>query len=167
MRLRKERPSDHAAVAALLEAAFGQPDEAQIVAELRRSARPLISMVATEEDAVVGHILFSPVTLPDHPALILMGLGPMGVLPDAQGRGIGQALVTAGLDECHRVGVGAVVVLGYKEYYPKFGFRPASRFGLSCEYDVPDEVFMAVELQPGYLRHAHGLIRYHPALRES
>lgn len=69
----------------------------------------------------------------------------------------------AGLLECQRLGVDAVVVLGHAEYYPRFGFQPASHCGLDSEYDVPDEVFMALELTPGCLAEGSGTIRYHGA----
>ena len=91
-----------------------------------------------------------------------MGLAPMAVLPGRQRQGIGSELVRAGLDECRRLGFGAIVVLGHAEYYPRFGFVPASKFGLKSEYDVPDDVFMALELIPGALRGRAGTIRYHP-----
>jgi putative acetyltransferase len=71
--------------------------------------------------------------------------------------------VRAGLDECRRLGAGAVIVLGHAEFYPRFGFTPASRVGLASEYDVPDNVFMALELEDGVLRGKTGTIRYHPA----
>lgn len=63
------------------------------------------------------------------------------------------------------IGFGAVVVLGHPEYYPRFGFSPSSHFGIGCEYQVPEDVFMAMELQAGYLRDATGTIKYHAAFR--
>ncbi|HEX6902618.1 MAG TPA: N-acetyltransferase [Thermoanaerobaculia bacterium] len=163
MRIRAEEPRDWPAVHAVNEAAFGQSAEANLVAALREQAHPLISLVAEDEDAIVGHILFSPVTLTGHPALRIMGLAPMAVAPERQREGIGSSLVRAGLDECRKLGFGAVVVLGHPEYYPRFGFFPAARFGVGCEYDVPEEVFMAMELEPGHLRGVSGTIRYHEA----
>jgi putative acetyltransferase len=94
-----------------------------------------------------------------------MGLAPMAVLPACQRRGIGSALVRAGLDTCAQRGVGAVVVLGHATYYPRFGFEPASRFGITTEHDAPDEAFMALELLPGLLVGRAGQIRYHPVFR--
>ena len=68
-----------------------------------------------------------------------------------------------GLESCKELGYSAVVVVGHPEYYPRFGFIPASRLGIACEYNVPDEVFMALELEPGTLQGKSGTIRYHEA----
>jgi putative acetyltransferase len=95
-----------------------------------------------------------------------MGLGPMAVAPGRQNSGIGSLLVGAGLDRCRAMGAVAVVVLGHPDYYPRFGFVPASGFSIDSEYDVPDEVFMAQELVPGALRQVTGRIHYHPAFAD-
>ncbi len=167
MRIRAELPADVDVVRQLNLAAFEGPDEARIVDALRGAVTPLISLVAEDDGTVVGHILFSPVTLAAAPHLAVMGLAPMAVLPAHQRSGIGSALVRAGLDECREAGTLGVVVLGHASYYPRFGFVPASRFGLSCEYDVPDDVFMAVELVAGALAGLAGTVRYHPAFAEA
>lgn len=109
--------------------------------------------------------MFSPVSLSGHPGLKIMGLAPMAVLPVNQNKGIGSALVRAGLERCKDLGFGAVVVLGHPKYYPRFGFLPSSHFGIGCEYDAPEEAFMVVELQPGYLRGSSGTIKYHAAFK--
>jgi putative acetyltransferase len=111
----------------------------------------------------VGHVLFSAVSLAEHPELDLMGLGPMAVLPQHQRQGVGSALVREGLVQCKRKGCQAVVVVGHPEYYPRFGFASASRYGIRCEYDVPDDVFMVIELVAGTLRGASGLVCYDEA----
>ena len=80
-----------------------------------------------------------------------MGLAPMAVSPECKRQGIGSRLVQEGLRECQQVGCDVVVVLGHPEYYPRFGFIPASQKGLRCEYPVPDEVFMVAELKPDAL----------------
>ena len=82
----------------------------------------------------------------------LVGLAPMAVAPDHQRQGIGSQLVREGLARCRAAGVDGVVVLGHAEYYPRFGFATAARFGLRCEYDVPADVFMAIELHSGCAR---------------
>ena len=163
MTIRPERPHDFGAIHEVNLAAFGTTTEADLVDTLRRDASPIVSLVADAAGAIVGHILFSPVTLSDHEGPRIMGLAPMAVLPAHQRRGIGSAMVNAGLDACRQLGVGAVVVLGHAEYYPRFGFTPASRVGITSEYDVPDDVFMILELEPGILRDKTGTIRYHPA----
>jgi putative acetyltransferase len=162
MQIRSEQAEDIAAIHAVNRAAFDTRTEADLVDALRAQAAPIVSLVAEDANAIVGHIFFSPVTLSSHPDLILMGLAPMAVLPAQQRRGIGSALVRAGLGRCSALGCAAVVVLGHRAYYPRFGFAPASRFGIACEYDVPDDVFMALELEPGSLRGKPGTIRYHP-----
>jgi putative acetyltransferase len=118
-----------------------------------------------EDGQIVGHIMFSPVELVDSPARKIMGLAPMAVVPGHQRQGIGSALVRRGLEECNKLGFVAVVVSGHAEYYPRFGFVPSSRFGIGCEYDVPAELFMAIELQPAALRDASGTIKYHRAFQ--
>jgi len=163
MHIRPERPADIASIRAVNLTAFETSTEADLVDALREQAHPIVSLVADDVGAIVGHILFSPVTLRAHPELQIMGLAPMAVVPAKQRQGIGSALVREGLEQCRRLGFGAVVVLGHAEYYPRFGFTPASRFGLRCEYDVPDEVFMVLELDADVLRGKSGTIQYHPA----
>ena len=162
MHIRPEAPSDHAAVDEINVAAFGGEAEARLVALLREQARPLVSLVAVEDGTLVGHIMFSPVSLHAFTGL-MMGLAPMALTPARQRRGIGSALVRAGLERCSETGAAAVVVLGHPDFYPRFGFLPAMRFGLMCQYDVPAEAFMAMELVPGALRGATGTVSYHPA----
>ena len=161
MLVRNEDERDRTAVHALNASAFETSAEADLVDALREQARPVVSLVAEAADTVVGHIMFSPVWLAGHPNLKIMGLAPMAVAPGYQRQGIGSALVHAGLDRCRQLGVGAIVVLGHPEYYSRFGFSSASQFGLRCAYNAPEEAFMALELQPGYLANTSGLIQYH------
>lgn len=163
MLIRAEAERDRAALHALNVSAFDGPAEAALVDLLRDQAQPLISLIAEEEGAVVGHILFSPVRLAGHPVLRIMGLAPMAVAPSHQRRGIGSALVRAGLEQCRQLGVDAVFVLGHPDYYPRFGFSPAAARGIRSEYDVPDEVFMALELKVGSLGGKSGTVTYHEA----
>lgn len=143
--------------------AFDTEAEANLVDSLRKSGIPLISLVAEANDKLIGHILFSPVSLSGTKANVKMaGLAPMSVLPDHQKQGIGAALVQKGLKLCTSNGYKAVVVLGHPDYYPKFGFVPSSRFGIKSEYDVPDEVFMIRELETSALSEFKGIVKYHP-----
>lgn len=163
--IRREEADDFAAVHALNASAFESPAEANLVDALRRQAHPIVSLVAEDSETVVGHIMFSPVSLTGHPELMIMGLAPMAVMPAHQNKGIGTALVRAGLDECKSLGYGAVVVLGHPRYYPRFGFAPSTRFGIGCEYEAPEDAFMVLELQPGYLSGKSGTIKYHAAFK--
>jgi putative acetyltransferase len=166
MLIRAEEPRDWAAVHAVNVAAFETAAEANLVDALREHAQPLVSLVAEDNGAIVGQIMFSPVSLSGHPALKIMGLAPMAVAPEHQRKGVGSALVRAGLERCTQLGCGAVVVLGHPDYYPRFGFWPSTRFAIGCEYEVPEDVFMVVELQAGFLRGASGQARYHAAFRD-
>ena len=159
MLIRNEEERDWAAVHALNVAAFETPAEASLVDALRQQARAIVSLVAEEN----GHVMFSPVALFCHPELVIMGLAPMAVAQEHPHKGIAPALVRAGLEQCKKLGCGAVVVLGHPENYPRFGFSPSARFGISCEYEVPEEVFMLVELEPGFLHGASGKVNYHAA----
>lgn len=163
MLIRAEEQTDWAAVRALNVSAFDTPAEADLVDALREQAQPLVSLVAENSGAIVGHIMFSPVLLSGQPALRIVGLAPMAVAPEHQRKGIGSALVRAGLEQCMQLDFGAVVVLGHPAYYPRFGFSSSVRFDITCEYEVPEEVFMVLELQAGFLRAASGKIKYHAA----
>jgi putative acetyltransferase len=126
-----------------------------------------MSLVADLEDAVVGHIFFSPVSIESERAVhTAFGLAPMAVLPEHQRRGIGSHLVRAGLQHCWQVGQYIVAVLGHPDYYPRFGFVPAKLKGLRCEFGVPEDVFMVAELHPGALAGLRGVVHYHPAFRD-
>lgn len=163
MQVRSETPGDLAAVHAVNAAAFGREAEAELVDALRARVPSAISLVADEGGRVVGHILFTPVTLEGRADLAIAGLAPMAVAPEMQRRGVGAALIRAGLERCAAAGFDAVVVLGHPDYYPRHGFVPASRFGIASEYDAPDEAFMALELRAGALAGAAGTVRYHDA----
>ena len=158
--VRVETQSDEKAVYRLNHLAFGQPAEADLVEALRRAGQATISLVATDEDAVVGHILFSPVAVAS--TLRGLGLAPMAVLPSHQGRGIGSTLVRAGLERARELGYHFVVVLGHAHFYGRFGFRPSVEFAMPCPYEAPPEAFMAIELEPGCLRGFAGTVSYGP-----
>jgi putative acetyltransferase len=166
MLIRAEEQRDWVAVHAVNVSAFETPAEANLVDTLREQAQPFISLVAEDNGAILGHIMFSPVSLAGHPALRIMGLAPMAVAREHQRKGIGSALVRAGLEQCKQLGFGAVVVLGHPAYYPRFGFSPSARFGIGCEYEVPEEVFMLLELQADFLRGASGKAKYHAAFSD-
>ena len=160
--VRHERPDDADAVRRVNELAFGQPAEADLVERLRRTCREGLSLVAEEDGAVVGHILFTPVAVESGTRCVLgMGLAPMAVLPDHQRRGIGSRLVTRGLETLRERGCPFVVVVGHPEYYPRFGFEPASRHGLASQWDgIPDAAYMVLILDAQAMAGVSGVARY-------
>lgn len=166
--IRPELPGDIAQIHAVQSAAFETDGEARLVAALRQACPELISLVALLDGSVVGHILFSPVTLEGAiPEPRVMGLAPVAVLPDFQRQGIGEQLCRAGLDACRDAHWEGAVVLGHADYYPRFGFVPSVQFGFKSTYPVPDDVFMALEIAPGAFRGCTGAVaRYHSVFHD-
>ena len=164
MNIREETAADKQAIWRLNADVFETSAEANLVDALRDSGCEFISLVAENNDTIIGHILFTPVELvnQDH-ELNIMGLGPMCVARDYQNQGIGSQLVNAGIARCRSIGCHALVVLGHADYYPRFGFVPSTRFGIRSEYPVAEEVFMIKELVADCLKHHTGIIKYHQA----
>ncbi len=159
--LRLETQADIAGVRAVNAAAFEADAEAALVDALREAGKFVLSLVASLNGDVVGHILFTKILMePGGIEAGILGLGPMAVRPGSQGQGIGSALVRRGLERCRDLGFRGVVVLGHPAFYPRFGFVPASEHGITSTYDVPDEVFMAMGLGEGEL--PGGLAVYPP-----
>lgn len=154
MILRDADTADGDAIHALIAAAFGQPDEADLVDRLRADGDSLVELVAESAGRITGHILFSPLGIG---AVSGAALAPLAVAPAHQRRGIGGALIRAGLDRCRALGVPAVVVLGHAGYYPKFGFDAALATPLKAPFSGPS--LMAIELTPGALT-GGGALRY-------
>jgi putative acetyltransferase len=168
MEIRAEKPEDVSAIRQVNIAAFDRENEADLVDRLRGVAST-VSFVAVEAEQVLGHIFYSPVEILQSgrsasaegiDPLFILGLAPVAVLPERQRQGIGALLIQHSLAECARLGCQAVVVLGHPEYYPRFGFVPASEKGLRCEYDVPDEAFMVQVLASGALDERSGVVKY-------
>jgi putative acetyltransferase len=161
--IRAAAASDVDAIRRVHTAAFGRAAEAELAIALASREPACISLVASQRGRIVGHVLFSPVSVDGHrftpPP---MGLGPVGVEPGLQRSGTGSALCRAGIEACRKAGVPFVVVLGHPPYYPRFGFAPAVRFGLSLADAPPRDAFMALELAPGALAGVHGSVRYAP-----
>lgn len=161
--IRPARPDDEPAILRVHEAAFGRPAEAELAVKLARREPACVSLVACAGDEVVGHVLFSPVSVDGRRfAQPPMGLGPVGVLPGRQKTGAGKLLCRAGIEACRARGAPFLVVLGHTTYYPSFGFVPAARFGLTFGDAPPRDAFMALELSPGALANASGRVRYAP-----
>ena len=159
--IRDERPADAEAVSAVLVAAFGGGAEARLVQRLRASGKIFCALVAEEKGRVLGHMVFSRIAVESGGSEIaVLAMAPLAVMPAFQRLGIGSALVSAGLERCRMERHARVMVLGDPVYYGRFGFVPASRFGLKCPFPVPEESFMAIELEPGAFAQVSGVVHY-------
>ncbi len=169
--VRLERPGDETSIRHVHLTAFsdgGRRDgsgEARLVELLRASDAwlPPLSLVAeeTKSGALIGHLLFSRAVIETpHGEVETLALAPLGVLPGYEPLHAGTRLIRHGLAEARRLGFRSVIVLGHPKYYRRFGFRPASRFGVEAPFPVPDEAWMALELEPGTLAGAEGRVRY-------
>lgn len=166
MHIRFESPDDAASIYFVNEQAFQQPNEAQLIDKLRKNLKFYLSLVAILDNQIVGHIFLSPVELENNSTFKGLGLAPLAVLPQYQRQGIGSKLVEKALEIAKETGYEAVVVLGHPHFYQRFGFSSAKLRGISCEYPVPDDVFMALELKTNTLQSKTGLIRYHSVFNE-
>ena len=164
--VRAETAADIDAIANLTRHAFNNEAEVKLITTLRQQCDDCVALVAEQHGKVVGHILFSPATLEHYPDTRLMVLAPMAVSNVLQHQGIGSALVRAGLEQCKKRGIQAVVVLGHPAYYPRFGFVPASGYGIRCPWPVADEAFMLLQLTDAALSGKTGQVLYHPAFAQ-
>jgi putative acetyltransferase len=146
MIVRPEREADHPAVRRVVEAAFGREAEADLVDALRRDGDGLVSLVAELDGRTCGHVLFS--RLGSDRGLALAQLAPLAVDPPCQRRGVGAALVVAGVRACRDVGLDGVVVLGHADYYPRFGFSAEAAAGLVSPF-AGNAAYMAQALREG------------------
>ncbi len=164
--IRDEIDGDINSIYRVNQQAFETNAEAELVNLLRASGKAVISLVAVFDAEIVGHILFSPMSIePPSVNWNALGLAPVGVLAEFQFQGIGKALVKRGLERCRDLGAELVFVLGHPTYYPKFGFLKASLFGFTNEYQA-DEAFMVKELKPDILEKYEGLVKYAAEFKE-
>ena len=159
MHISEEAPGDADEISELLDLAFGDTEESVLVADLRAGGAVIVALAATENDRILGHVLFSelPIEL-DGGVLRAAALAPLAVLPERQRQGIGSALIRAGLAACRERGVAAAIVLGDPDYYPRFGFSAKAARSLRATFR--GAAFMALELVPGCLNGVTGTVRY-------
>ena len=158
---RPETADDVGAIRAVNLAAFPTAEEADLVERLRASdawIEGLSIVTESPEGTVVGHALLTRCHVDRAPAL---ALAPCAVLPWLQKSGAGSAAIRAGLEAARSKGENLVLVLGHARYYPRFGFTPASAFGIRASFDVPDEALMALALDP-HVETPRGTIAYPP-----
>ena len=166
--IRPETLEDEAAIRRVNEEAFGQKEEGELIEKLRHRGVLTLSLVAVEDSGVVGHIAFSPAKVEsEYSSFEVIALAPMAILPAYQRKGIGSQLVLSGLKECRRLGHEIIVVLGHPDYYLRFGFIPAKPKGIDCEFEVPDEAWMILELRYNALAGRQGAVRFQPEFQEA
>ena len=164
--IREEQAGEYQEIRQVIVAAFGGDTEANLVELLRDRNRAPVALVAVSNNKIIGHVMFSPVTITPAPkAFRAIGLAPLSVLPKFQRQGIGSMLAHEGLKKCAVAGFEMAVVLGSPDYYPRFGFSRASLYDLGNEYGA-DEHFMAMELKHGALDKVSGIVRYSPEFEE-
>ena len=162
--IREEEPDDKQAVFRVNELAFERKDEAQLVDVLRAAGSVTLSLVAIDGDELVGHVLFSPAEIKgeDGSSMPIVGLAPIAVAPGHQKKGIGGMLIREGISKLKETGHQLCIVLGHANYYPRFGFQQADLLGIHCQWDVPSEVFMVLEIVSGSLEGVSGTAYYRP-----
>ncbi|KYK35035.1 MAG: hypothetical protein AYK22_08880 [Thermoplasmatales archaeon SG8-52-3] len=163
VKIRNEEKEDYKKIRNINELAFGQINEGRLVDDLRKKSdfNHLLSLVAEIKERIVGHILFYPIKIKNEKEeFIVLSLAPMAVHPDFQNKGIGSKLVKRGLEAAKETGYDAVIVVGHPNYYPRFGFSPASKWNIKVPIECPDDVFLAIELKKNSLNKLSGLVEF-------
>jgi putative acetyltransferase len=158
--IRAEEAGDEEGVREVLRSSFRRDAEVTLVDQLRAHDKAAISLVAICDGEVVGHVMFSPITVQYAFAGFRgLGLGPIGVRQEYQNNGIGAMLVQRGIETCRNRSIDVVFVLGNPHFWGRFGFTEARQYGLSSEYNA-DSSFLVLELQPQSLKRLRGVVRY-------
>ena len=158
-----ETEGDYEQITRLHTLAFDGDGEARLVEKLRRTPAYIreLSLVARYRNAVIGHILLYPVKIASlRKKSVSLALAPVSVLPKFQNMKVGSRLVKQGLERARRRGYKSVIVIGHSEYYPRFGFQKASKYGISAPFDIAESSFFAIELEKGALKYCSGIIEY-------
>ena len=155
---------------AFLNEEMSDHQEHRLVQKLRNSEAfiPELSLVAIgQHENILGHLMLTTnKIINENDTVESLSLAPVSVLPEYQYKGIGSQLIKEGIKRAKELGYKSIIVLGHPEYYPKFGFHPASFWNIKAPYDVPDEVFMALELQTDALENVQGIVQYPKAFEE-
>lgn len=154
-------PADRTAILRVLSAAFGGPDEARLVEELWAQGAIELERVAIIDDKIVGYCAFSRVTVSPPVDGVVLGLAPVAVAPELQGKGVGAAIIRDCLAAAKKRAK-AIVLLGHTDYYPRFGFSPASLKNVAWDARDAGDAFQLVDFA-GVFDGAPRTISYHPA----
>ncbi|MGI9291736.1 MAG: GNAT family N-acetyltransferase [Gammaproteobacteria bacterium] len=148
--IRTQQPADLATICAINEAAFAEHGGTKAFDRFREERTDILSLVAVDEDELVGHVLFSPVSMATPTGPVMgMGLGQLAVTPARQNQGIGTLLGKAGINELRKTDCAYIIVIGHAKYYPRFGFEIGSTHGVKCQWEgIPDETFMVLFTDP-------------------
>jgi predicted N-acetyltransferase YhbS len=163
IRIEAETEGDYEQITRLHTLAFKGDGEARLVEKLRRTLIYIreLSLVARFGNAVIGHILLYPIRISScRKKCVSLALAPVSVIPSFQNRGVGSRLIREGLKKARKLGFKSVIVVGHSEYYPRFGFEKASKYGISTPFDVPDNCFFAIELEKDGLQDCSGTVEY-------
>lgn len=166
--IRQEKENDYKLSESVVERAFENAEHTDhrehfLVAKLRKSDVfvPELSRVAELDGEIVGHIMLTKLLIENEGNKYnSLALAPVSVLPEYMNKGIGSRLIKESLKIAKEMGFKSVIVLGHDKYYPRFGFKPASRWGIKAPFDVPDEAFMALELEARALDGIAGTVIY-------
>ncbi len=148
--IRQEIKKDYEEVYNVVKMAFATAEhsdgnEQDLVVALRKSNSfiPELSLVAVQDNKIVGYVLFTKIKIGEHEEL---ALAPLGILPEYQKQGIGKKLIEEGHKIAKRLGYHYSIVLGSENYYPKSGYVPAIQYRIKAPFEIPNEKFMAIKL---------------------
>jgi predicted N-acetyltransferase YhbS len=168
--IRSEKKSDFRDIKKITDLAFKQENEGVMIGKLRENPKYIkdLSLVAIVDDKIVGHILFFPIDIKNESRIITtLSLAPISVHPDFQNKKIGSLLIKTGLKKAKEFGFKSVIVVGHPNYYPRFGFKPASLWNIKLPIEAPDEVFMALELKSDELKDCSGIVEFPKEYQEA
>jgi len=163
MIIRHEKKSDYSTIYEINKLAFNGENESKLIQTLRKSENfnKNLSLVAVNGEKIVGHILFTPITIETkEKSFLALALAPLAVHPEFQNQGIGSLLIKQGLNACERLKYGIIIVIGHPKYYPRFGFIPAINKGLKVPFEVREEAFLVKENISGSLNGVEGTVKY-------
>ena len=172
--IREEEIKDYNEVEKVVEesfktAEFSDKDEHNLVRRLRKSSEFVkeLSLIAEDENKILGYVLLTKALIKgESTSYETLALAPLAVLPEYQKSGIGKNLMNKAIERARELGYKSIVVLGHENYYPKFGFEKASKYGVKAPFEVPDEAYMILELLPGGLNGVSGIVEYSKAFFE-